>query len=300
MKKRAYSHLSEHMLLYRNRKFDGAVLSEMTYKDSFKIDVTLVANEFIDTYMPKANGDYVKVYLYMLRNGRKQIEVSQVADALELTEGDVRRAIRYWQELGIFKDRERDRAADSLPSESTSLKEGPSVKAGSAVKAAASGEPMERASAEAGPSDDASELRSRYRRASGRSVLDRLHSDAEFSQLLFVVQKYMSRILTNNDQQVFAYLYDGLHLPCDVIDYLVDYCVQQGKDKIKYIEAVGLDWASSGIRDVEAARKRTRQFDEAVSEKSRRTVRRQAVKGQSRGTDYDSIVMDKVIGRKQG
>lgn len=264
-------------------------MSKMTYKDSFKIDVTLLANEFIDIYMPKANGDYVKVYLYMLRNGKKQLEVSQVADALELTEGDVRRAIRYWEELGIFRDRERE--AGSQRSLSREDGRPAIIRADSAAETAFEAEAS---------SEDAAELRNRYRRASGRSALDRLLSDAEFSQLLFVVQKYMSRILTNNDQQVFAYLYDGLHLPCDVIDYLVDYCVQQGKDKIKYIEAVGLDWASSGIRDVEAARKRTRQFDEARSEKTRRTSRRQAVKGQSRGTDYDSIVMDKVIGRKQG
>lgn len=43
---------------------DGTGKDKMTYKDSFKIDVTLVANEFLDKYMPGANGDYVKVYLY--------------------------------------------------------------------------------------------------------------------------------------------------------------------------------------------------------------------------------------------
>lgn len=29
--------------------------------------VTLIENTFIDRYMPAANGEYVKVYLYLLR-----------------------------------------------------------------------------------------------------------------------------------------------------------------------------------------------------------------------------------------
>ena len=46
----------------------------MTYSNNLRIDATLVANEFLDKYMPGANGDYVKVYLYLLRKGRKGAE----------------------------------------------------------------------------------------------------------------------------------------------------------------------------------------------------------------------------------
>ena len=35
---------------------------------SFRTEATLVANEFIDRYMAAANGEYVKVYLYLLRH----------------------------------------------------------------------------------------------------------------------------------------------------------------------------------------------------------------------------------------
>ena len=33
------------------------------FKSSFKVSATLVANEFIDTYMASANGEYIKEYL---------------------------------------------------------------------------------------------------------------------------------------------------------------------------------------------------------------------------------------------
>ena len=36
-------------------------------RNQLEVRATLVADEFIDTYMAAANGEYVKVYLYMLR-----------------------------------------------------------------------------------------------------------------------------------------------------------------------------------------------------------------------------------------
>ena len=35
------------------------------FMDNFQIKATLVANDFIDQYMISANGEYVKVYLYL-------------------------------------------------------------------------------------------------------------------------------------------------------------------------------------------------------------------------------------------
>ena len=64
--------------------------------------VTLVANEFIDRYMPSANGEYVKVYLYLLRHAGEEVGQAEIADALELTEGDVRRALIRWQRDGLL------------------------------------------------------------------------------------------------------------------------------------------------------------------------------------------------------
>ena len=35
-------------------------------RSKFEVNATMVANEFIDRYMAVANGEYVKVYLYLL------------------------------------------------------------------------------------------------------------------------------------------------------------------------------------------------------------------------------------------
>ncbi len=50
--------------------------------------VTVVSNLFLDKYMIKANGEYVKVYLYLLRclsERDRELSVGYLADVLENT-----------------------------------------------------------------------------------------------------------------------------------------------------------------------------------------------------------------------
>ena len=63
-------------------------------------DATILSNIFIDCFMPKANGEFVKVYIYLLRMLNRPEEtfgLSQMADSLFCTEGDVLRALKYWE-----------------------------------------------------------------------------------------------------------------------------------------------------------------------------------------------------------
>ena len=74
-------------------------------------DITSIVSlpsEFIDKYMLKANGDYIKVYLFMLRNAGRLINPEIIADALELTIKDVERAITYWCKSGILIEKEEN------------------------------------------------------------------------------------------------------------------------------------------------------------------------------------------------
>lgn len=66
---------------------------------------TMVSNIFIDTYMPSANGSYVKVYLYLLRclsSQRYDLSISFLADCLDNTENDIIRALNYWEKYHLI------------------------------------------------------------------------------------------------------------------------------------------------------------------------------------------------------
>lgn len=85
------------------------------FTDGFGMfDVTPVENLFIEEYMMRAPGDYVKVYLYGLRmcyhpNTRQGLE--GFARALGMEEGLVRDAFAYWEKQGIVR-----RMSDNPPS----------------------------------------------------------------------------------------------------------------------------------------------------------------------------------------
>ena len=74
------------------------------YKDS-NMNSTTISNRFIDEYMPRANGDFVKIYLHLLRlinSCRRDFDLNAIADIFNFTERDILRAFRYWESLGLL------------------------------------------------------------------------------------------------------------------------------------------------------------------------------------------------------
>ena len=78
----------------------------LTLKNRFQGNTTIVENDFIDHHMAKANGEYVKVYLLLLRHlhaDNHALSISVLADYLECTEKDVLRAFKHWSNVGLLK-----------------------------------------------------------------------------------------------------------------------------------------------------------------------------------------------------
>ncbi|MCR5214831.1 MAG: DnaD domain protein [Eubacterium sp.] len=68
------------------------------------VDFTNISNNFIEYYMTDANGDFVKLYLYlaMLSQSGRPITITDIADHMSCTEKDVCRAIRYWIKADVL------------------------------------------------------------------------------------------------------------------------------------------------------------------------------------------------------
>jgi len=197
-------------------------------KNRLPVNVTMVSNEFIDTYMAAANGEYVKVFLYLLRHENRDLTVSDIADALNHTESDVKRALAYWKEAGVLDD-----TADEAGL--------------AAAEQTATVEP---------------ERESRQIPESGNSLerMERLAEDAEFTALLYVVQQYMGKTFTQIECEKFAYFYDGLRMSADLLEYLAEYCAGGGHTSIRYIEKVALNWYQMGVTTREEAKDYTMRY----------------------------------------
>ena len=75
-------------------------MSFISIQDNLLSCVSVIPDEFVDTYMPQANGEFVKIYLYLLRITHKpdvHPTLSSLADVFSCTEKDILRALRYWE-----------------------------------------------------------------------------------------------------------------------------------------------------------------------------------------------------------
>lgn len=63
-----------------------------------------ISNLFIDHYMPNADGEFVKLYLYLVRTlqSGNVILLADVASTLNCSMKDVCRGIRYWADMGVL------------------------------------------------------------------------------------------------------------------------------------------------------------------------------------------------------
>ena len=67
-------------------------MKTLTLKNKFQTNATLLPNDFIDNYMIDANGEFVKVYLFLLRHlddPFSSLTLTTIADCLNNTEKDI-------------------------------------------------------------------------------------------------------------------------------------------------------------------------------------------------------------------
>lgn len=230
-------------------------MSRIQLDNQFHPEVTILPNEFIDHYMPSANGAFVKVYLYLLRYGSSgsSPSVSEIAETLDETEKDILRALRYWEKkqlLSLTKDpagaitgiaiHSPVRTDDKKPepaSDAVDLKSGSS----SAISAGSLPEPV------------ALDSEEYHRPKYSDAQISQLKELGEVQFLLNAVERYLERLLKPGDLQLVLFLYEGLGFSTDLILYLYEYCISMNKKNASYIESVALAWDKEGIDTVEKA-----------------------------------------------
>lgn len=218
-------------------------MSQFSLRTELPAGITGISNLFLDHYMPKANGEYVKVYLYLQRAlslPGGDLSVTALADALDHTESDILRALRYWEKQKLLR-----------------LEYGPGkeLKGICLLKIP---DPDDAAGLRAQVPEKEQNAPSRQRKRSySVEELAQFSDQAECKQLLFVCEQYLGRTLTPSEIETFLYFYDQLHFSPELIEYLVEYCVCKGSSSIHYIEAVALAWADAGISTAAQAKERT-------------------------------------------
>lgn len=179
---------------------------------------TPVSNIFIEKYMPKARGEFVKVYLLMLKyntSNEPGVNGSILASSLNLLESDVMNALNYWNDQGILKltpiDKMNNFNIEFLPLD-----------------------------------DDSSETSTEV------NLLDALNN-SETTDMLRDIERILNRTLSTKEMEMYLGWQQEFNFSSELILILVEYCASKGKSDSRYIEKVALAWHDMGIKSIDNA-----------------------------------------------
>lgn len=220
---------------------------------------TTISNRFIDEYMTSANGEFVKIYLYLLRCMNSpdcSFSISKAADKFNHTEKDIQRALRYWEKMNLLQlEYAQDKSIAGIyfldsgdlssKDDSVPLKKAPLP--GSLPKAAFT--PATVADT-AQPASSYSAGRKSY----STDELKSFQEKEEIRELMFVAESYLKKPLSPTDIQTLLFWYDGLGLSADLIVYLLEYCIAGGHASLHYMDKVAVSWKEKGITTVAQAK----------------------------------------------
>lgn len=217
-------------------------MNALILRNRFQGNTTLLDNEFIDHYMVKANGEYVKVYLLLLRhinNPSVSLSISQIADCLDHTESDIVRALKYWEKEQLLTLEYNENG------QVIGLEMGKVPKKTTIPTPQAAAPPVR--SVSPAPQNSVSISNGKSRK--------------ELKQILFIAEQYLARTLSRTDVDAITYFYETLGFSADLVEYLIEYCVENNHRSMHYIQKVAISWAEANITTVEQARNNSAMYN---------------------------------------
>ena len=239
-------------------------MGHFTIHNYQNMEYTLLANSFIDNFMFEANDVQIKVYLYLLRhvNNPQGCSILAIMNFFNYSEKDIMHALSFWERKKLlcltFDDNHELTglsfcAIPSLQSENnTTMNSNPN-----SLESKTPSESPAIIKTVTYLSNSSTYVKPEY-------TLDQL---AEFqnrestSELMFIAESYLGRTLSANDVRSIFFISDELHFSFDLLDYLLQYCVDRGKKDFRYIEKVAISWAQANVTTVDQAQNQITKYD---------------------------------------
>lgn len=223
------------------------------YKDNYA-GSTAISNLFIDEYLADANDAQIKVYLYLVRmmSANLPTGISDMADKFNHTEKDIMRALKYWEKnrlLSLEFNEAKVLTGIRFISPSAVVPDEPRPLAPIVPLKLVSSEVDDTAVKASEPEKPAFE-----RKTYSRDELKAFKENPSSSDILFVAESYMKKPLSLKDIEDLYFIYNELGFSGELIDYLLQYCIERGKDSFSYIVKVAMSWAEADIKTVKQAK----------------------------------------------
>lgn len=224
-------------------------MADILLKRDSDLNMTSIPNTFIDDYMTHANGEFVKIYLYLLRCMNypdTPFSISATADKFEQPESDVRRALKYWEKLHLLRleFNAQNEVTEICLLDTNSAYPNPPVQYPEnkvPEKTVAFCAPLD-------VPDHADDNRKPPDKAMyTKDQLSKFCENETVQEIFFVAESYMGHPLGSTEIQTILYWLDELHFSQNLIEYLLETCVGNGHTSIYYMDKIALAWAEQGI-----------------------------------------------------
>ncbi len=228
---------------------------EIALHSSCVSQVTCISNDFIDNFMPSSSGEFVKTYLYLLRcvsQSACRFSVRRVADALNHTEGDIRRALEYWEKKGLIR----------MEYDSTGVVIGICVlsRPGEIHDSCVSVFESTNDDVE----DDIQNLDASFSVAENddidddtdtgvlseivdEEITDEDFNEADFEEIFKVAEQFKGKPLSTNEMKIIMTWKYDLNFSVDLIEYLIEMSMNNNHSSFYYMNAIAMKWKEDGI-----------------------------------------------------
>ena len=188
--------------------------------------VFAVPSSVVDEHIRMANGQQLKVLLFVLRHSGEDLEVADLSAALGMPEADVSDAMQYWMTTGFL-------TRSDLP-------------AATSRSIAPKPQPQQLL--------EVPDIVPTY-----ETVAARLLEDESLKGLFRECQTRMGKTIGYDTQAKLLMMHDTYGLTPEVILTIVEYSVQKGKG-VGYMCKVGKNWAEEGVTTLEDAMEKLEQL----------------------------------------
>ncbi len=193
------------------------------------LGITPIENIFINHYLPKAPGDFVKVYLLGLKfcfNNTGSISNEVIAKTLDLLESDVVKAWNYWEKQGIVnieKQGQGDNTIFFLNIKEVVL-------------------------------NKSSLLQSEQPKNTAEKLVES-RKDNRIKEMHEIIEKMYGRPLSSIEMTLYQRWMSEYSFTPEVIILMLEDCFNRGRKESAYIKQVALNWYNSGVKTSEDAEK---------------------------------------------
>ncbi len=215
----------------------------------------------VDECIKFADGEKLKVLLYIIRNSDKIISDEDVCSAAGVTSEKLEESLDFWAEFGILT--KADNVYQIAQEDAQSV--GTKALSQDTLPEADTTDKNSNKELNLNPDEQSEPKKQKF--TVGRPqkpdyvyTAQQLASDEELAFLVNEVQLVFGKTLSNSDAATLLMLKSTCGLPLDVILMLVQYCVSINKGNIRTVEKIGIGWADDGIYTVEAAENKIMQI----------------------------------------